>query len=69
MTGAFPDDTSEKIRARRYECFYEDIEPKLWTPGQCAGYVGRNLHLERCKRRDGWGLSGLFCKQHSRAPK
>lgn len=67
MTGAFSDDTAETIKARKYECFFEDHEPKPWTPGQCAGYAGRSLHLERCTRRDGWGISGLFCWQHARS--
>lgn len=69
MSGAFRDDTAETIKARRYECFILDHEPKSWTPGQCAGYAGGGLHLMRCKRRDGWGISGLFCKQHSKIPR
>lgn len=66
MTGALHGDTIEKVKAREYECFYEDQEPKKWTEGRCAGYAGRTLHLERCKRRSGHGLGGLFCKQHSK---
>jgi hypothetical protein len=57
-------ETVEEIKARKYECFIEDHEPKTWTPGQCAGYAGNRLHLMRCKRNDGYGLGGLFCKQH-----
>lgn len=54
-----------KITSRKYECFIEDHEPKPWTPGQCAGYAGPRLHLMRCKRKSGHGISGLFCRQHS----
>ena len=56
----------ERIKTRRYECFFEDIEDKPWTPGRCADYAGRGLHLMRCKRRDGYGVGGLFCRQHSK---
>ncbi len=62
-------DGIERIKARRYECFMEDHEPKPWTPGQCAGYAGkgsRTVHLFRCKRRDGFGVGGLFCQQHAK---
>lgn len=55
----------EKIKARHYECFIEDHEPKLWTAGQCAAFAGRSLHLMRCKRKDGYGIGALFCRQHS----
>jgi hypothetical protein len=58
--------TVEQIKARRYECFIEDHESKPWTPGKCAGYAGRGLHLMRCKRSDGHGIGGLFCKQHAK---
>jgi hypothetical protein len=47
----------------------EDHADKPWTPGQCAGYAGRGslaLHLFRCKRNSGFGLGGLFCKQHAK---
>jgi len=54
-----------EIKTRRYECFIEDHESKPWTPGQCAGYAGRTLHLMRCRRRDGYGPGNLFCKQHA----
>jgi hypothetical protein len=56
----------EKIKAREYECFIEDHEPKKWYPGRCAGYAGRGLHLMRCKRLDGHGTGKLFCKQHAK---
>jgi hypothetical protein len=62
-------DTVERVKARRYECFMEDHADKPWTPGQCAGYAGRGslaLHLFRCKRNSGFGLGGLFCKQHAK---
>jgi hypothetical protein len=55
----------EEIKRRRYECFIEDHESKPWTPGQCAGFAGRSVHLMRCKRKDGYGLGGLFCRQHA----
>lgn len=57
-------ETVEKIKDRKYECFIEDHEPLPWTPGRCAGYAGRGVHLMRCKRKDGWGIGGLFCAQH-----
>ena len=60
----FPPETIELVKERKYECFIEDHEPLPWTPGQCAGYAGRTLHLMRCKRKDGHGLGGLFCRQH-----
>ncbi len=60
-----PPETIESIKARKYECFIEDHEARPWTPGRCAGYAGRNLHLMRCKRKWGYGLGGLFCKQHA----
>lgn len=59
----------KRIKARHYECFFEDHESKPWTPGQCAGYAGRGslgVHLMRCKRKSGHGLGGLFCRQHAR---
>ena len=59
----------KEIKGREYECFLEDHESKPWTPGQCAGFAGkgtRALHLFRCKRSDGHGLGGLFCKQHAK---
>lgn len=56
----------ERIKKRQYECFIEDHEPKRWTPGQCADYAGRGLHLMRCKRKDGYGIGSLFCKQHAK---
>jgi len=59
-----PVETVETIKSRHYECFIEGHEPLPWTPGQCAGYAGRGLHLMRCKRRDGHGLGSLFCRQH-----
>lgn len=62
-------DTPDRIMKRQYECFIEDHDPKPWTPGRCAGYAGRGsmaLHLYRCKRRDGHGTAGLFCKQHAK---
>lgn len=59
------EETVEQIKQRRYECFIEDHESKPWTPGQCAGYAGRGVHLMRCKRRDGYGTGNLFCKQHA----
>lgn len=55
----------EDIKARKYGCFIEGHEPLPWTPGRCAGYSGRTLHLMRCKRRDGHGRGGLFCRQHA----
>jgi len=60
----------DEIKQRHYECFMEDHEPKKWkdAPGQCAGYAGRGslaMHLFRCKRRNGYGVGKLFCKQHS----
>lgn len=58
----------ETIKARQYECFFEDHDPKPWTPGRCAGFAGRGslaLHLMRCKRRDGHGIGKLFCRQHA----
>lgn len=58
-------ETAEQIKDRRYECFIEDHEPTRWTPGRCAGYAGRGLHLMRCKRKDGYGFEGLFCRQHA----
>lgn len=64
-----PDETVNQIKARKYECFMEDHEPKPWTPGRCAGYAGKGslaLHLFRCKRKDGQGLGGLFCAQHAK---
>ena len=57
---------TERIKQRHYECFIEDHESKPWTPGQCADYAGRGLHLMRCSRRSGAGLGGLFCKQHGK---
>lgn len=62
----FPPETVERIKARKYECFIEDHEPKPWTPGRCAGYAGRGVHLMRCKRKDGHGLGALFCRQHAK---
>lgn len=44
----------------------EDHEPRPWTPGQCAGYAGRGVHLMRCKRKDGHGTGSLFCTQHAK---
>jgi hypothetical protein len=61
-----PPDTIERIKAREYECFIEDHEPLPWTPGRCADYAGRSLHLMRCKRKDGYGLGGLCCRQHAK---
>lgn len=58
----------DRVKAREYECFIEDHEPKRWTAGRCAGYAGRSLHLMRCKRNSGHGLGGLFCKQHAKDP-
>lgn len=55
----------KRFKERKYECFIEDHEPLPWTPGRCAGYAGRTLHLMRCKRKDGHGLGGLFCRQHA----
>ena len=46
--------------------FIEDHNDKPWTPGRCADYAGRSLHLMRCKRHDGFGLGGMFCRQHAR---
>ena len=57
--------TIEQIKKRRYECFIDDHPSKPWHAGQCAGYAGRGLHLMRCKRKDGHGKGGLFCKQHA----
>jgi hypothetical protein len=54
------------VKERRYECFIEDHESLPWTPGRCADYAGRGLHLMRCKRQDGHGLAGLFCRQHAK---
>lgn len=54
----------DHVKARKYECFIEDHEPKVWSTGRCAAYAGRTLHLMRCKRKSGFGLGGLFCKQH-----
>ena len=62
----FPPETVERVKEREYECFIEDHEPLPWTPGRCAGYAGRTLHLMRCKRKDGHGLGGLFCQQHAK---
>jgi hypothetical protein len=62
-------ETIESIKARKYECFMEDHEPKPWTPGRCAGFAGSGSlaqHLFRCKRKDGHGLGGLFCSQHAK---
>ena len=56
----------ERVKKRRYECFIEDHDDKPWTAGQCAGFAGRTLHLMRCTRRSGYGLGGLFCKQHAK---
>jgi len=61
-----PTESAERIKALKYECFIEDHEPLPWTPGRCAGYAGRGLHLMRCKRKDGHGIKGLFCKQHAK---
>jgi hypothetical protein len=58
--------TVEGIKSRHYECFIEGHEPLRWSPGRCADYTGRNVHLMRCKRKDGHGLGGLFCKQHAK---
>jgi hypothetical protein len=58
-------ETPEQIKKRQYECFIEDHEPLPWSPGRCAGYAGRGLHLMRCKRKDGYGVGGLSCKQHA----
>jgi hypothetical protein len=67
MTGwTAPIETVDEIKARHYECFIEDHPAKLWTPGRCAGYAGSTCHLMRCKRKDGFGLGGLFCRQHAR---
>jgi hypothetical protein len=63
---AFPKETVASIKERKYECFIEDHEPIPWTPGRCAGYAGRGVHLMRCKRHDGYGLGGLFCQQHGK---
>lgn len=60
-----PIETVERIKSRHYECFIEDHEPLPWTPGRCADYAGRSLHLMRCKRNDGHGVGGLFCRQHA----
>lgn len=57
-------DATALIKARKYECFIEDHDEKPWTAGRCAGYAGRGLHLMRCKRKDGHGIGGLFCRQH-----
>lgn len=65
MTG----EAIEKIKARRYECFFAEFDDKPWSPGRCAGYAGsgsKALHLFRCKRKDGHGLGGLFCAQHAK---
>lgn len=35
------DEKISRIKERRYECFFEDHEPKWWGPGQCASYAGR----------------------------
>jgi hypothetical protein len=58
--------TIEGVKGRKYECFIEDHESLSWTPGRCADYAGRGVHLMRCKRKDGHGLGGLFCKQHAK---
>lgn len=63
-------ETVEQIKQRRYEWFIGDREPLPWTPGQCAGYVGKGslrarLYRRRCKRKDGHGRGRLFCKQHA----
>ena len=57
----------KQIKSRHYECFIEDHESKPWTPGQCAGFAGRTLHLMRCKRKSGYGPGFLFCRQHADA--
>jgi hypothetical protein len=67
-TNAMSSDEIGKIKARRYECFIEDHEPKTWSEGQCAGYAGAGslrLHLYRCKRKAGHGVGKLFCCQHA----
>lgn len=56
----------ESIKSRKYECFIEGHEPLPWSPGRCAGYAGRTLHLMRCKRNSGHGLGGFFCSQHAK---
>lgn len=61
-----PPETIERVKTRQYECFMEDHDPKPWTSGRCADYAGRSLHLFRCKRKDGHGLGGLFCRQHAK---
>jgi len=58
--------TIERIKARRYECFIEDHDDLPWTPGRCAGFAGRGVHLMRCKRKDGFGTGNLFCAQHAK---
>lgn len=58
-------ESADDIMKRQYECFIEDHEPKPWSHGRCAAYAGRSLHLMRCKRKSGFGLGGLFCKQHA----
>lgn len=59
----------DRVKARKYECFMEDHEPRPWSEGRCAGYAGRGslaVHLFRCKRKSGHGLGGLFCSQHAK---
>lgn len=57
---------ANEIRARKYDCFYEDYKPKAWTRGQCAAFARGGVHMTRCKRKSGYGLEGLFCRQHER---
>lgn len=57
--------TIEEARAHRYGCWGGNPRGRPYAEGRCAESVSKGFALfGQCERKNGYGPSGLFCKQH-----
>ena len=58
--------TLEEAKAYKYHQWAGNPNGRTYKVGFCAYEVWENMFSYQCSRKNGYGLNGLYCKQHSK---
>lgn len=58
--------TLQEAKVIRYNTWAGNPKGRPYVEGQCAYDVYRNYLSYQCARKNGYGINGLYCKQHAK---
>ena len=58
--------TEEEAKKYKYNSWAGNPQGRPYVVGGCAYEVWSNMLSWQCTRRNGYGMGGLYCKQHAK---